>query len=336
MFRQLTKPILLTGLFCVTAFSAPVALRAADVSDGGGFFSAAAVAKANEAIRALEQKSGHEVRIETFATVPDGKSQRVSAMDAKERETFFSNWLHDRAEATKSRGIVILICKEPAHLRLWAGKPLERVGFGIAQAKPIRETLLTGFKAKDYDKALSDTVTRIATVFDGLHAARGGAVARGNAAHPAPHRAQLPPHPGQPVQQTSGYGGLVFVIAIVIGAIVVISLISRLFGSGQTGGGYGGGYGGGGGFGGGGFGGGGGFMRGLAGGIFGAMAGNWLYDQFSGRHAHGNDSNWTGSDSSINGGDGGSSNSDGGFDGGTDFGGGDFGGGGGDAGGGDF
>jgi uncharacterized protein len=141
-----------------------------------------------------------------------------------------------------------------------------------------------------------------------------------------------------------GFGGLIFVIAIVVGGIVVISLLSRMFGAGRTGygpAGNGPGYGPGGYAPGPGYGGGG-FLQSLTGGIFGAMAGHWLYDQFSGHphQAHAGDSNWSGSDDSSE-----PTNDDGGFSGGTDFGGGDFGGGGdsgggdsggGDSGGGDF
>ncbi len=333
MLRNKIQLMLSTGLLGAALLFVPALVQAADVSDGGGFFSAGAITKANEALRALEKKSRHDVRIETFATVPKDKVEAVSKMDAKERETFFSNWLHDRAEATKTRGVVILICKDPSHLRLWAGKPLERAGFGATQAKPITAALLAGFKAKEYDKALSDTVTQLTTTLEGLHAVRNSATAPATSSHPAPHKTPQPAHHDRPVAQQTGYGGLIFVMAIVIGGIVVISLLSRLFGGRQTGAGYGGGYGGGGG--------GGGFMQGLAGGIFGAVAGNWLYNQFSGGHAHGSDSNWTGSDSSSGGASNdSSSNSDSGFGGGTDFGGGDFGGGGGggggDAGGGDF
>ena len=66
-------------------------------------------------------------------------------------------------------------------------------------------------------------------------------------------------------------------------------------------------------------------MRSLAGGIFGAMAGNWLYDQFSGgHHAQASDSNWSNSDTPTD--NPGRDDSDTGYSGGTDFGGDDFGG----------
>ena len=81
----------------------------------------------------------------------------------------------------------------------------------------------------------------------------------------------------------------------ILGLFLVIRILGALFSAGRGGyanqgrmGGPGGGYGPGGpgygapGYGGGG--GGGGFMSSMFGGIGGALAGNWLYDQFSGRH----------------------------------------------------
>lgn len=344
MFSRFTKPIL-AGLLCATVLLAPTSVQASDIADGAGFFSAEAVTKANQSIHELEKKSGFEIRIETYATVPKDKVDAVAKMEAKDRETFFSNWLHDRADATKVKGMMILVCKHPHHLRIFADKRLQNAGFGASQAKSIRDPLLAGFNAGQFDKALGDTMTHVTTVFDGLHAAHSNAVAP-VPGQTTPHKTQqahpVPVHHDQAPRHAAGYGGFLFVIAIVIGAIVVISLISRLF-RGSAGGygpngmgpgpgpGYGGGYGGGGG----------GFMSSLAGGIFGAVAGNWMYDQFSGRHAHGGEAGM-GSDSSSAGnlGDSGSTGSDDSYSGGTDFGGGDFGGGGGgggdDFGGGDF
>lgn len=346
MLSKRMNSIMTTGLLTALLWLAPAVVRAADISDGGGFFSAEALATANKSIRELEQKTGHEVRIETFAAVPADKIEAVPKMDAKQREAFFSKWVHDRAEATQSRGIFVLICREPSHLNLWAGTPIQRAGFGAAQAKTVKEVMLTRLKAKEYDKALTEGVAQLSTTFGSLSHTKAKAAATtpatleskpvGNTASAKPNHApahQTPVH----APQQSNWSGVMVVLMFVVGGIFVVSLIGRLFGGGRSSGmgGYGpGGYGGGGG--------GGGFMSGLTGGIFGAMAGNWMYDQFSGRHASGGETHSTGdsfgtNDSSSGSGlDSGSGPSDSGFSGGTDFGGGDFGGGGDSSGGGDF
>lgn len=318
MLRQTMKQVMFASVTCVAALIAPLVASAVDISDEGGFFSPEAVAKANQAIRELETKTGHQVRIETHAAVPSGKSDAVAKMDKAERETFFSNWVHERAAATQSRGLIVFICKTPAHVRIWAGNPLQLAGFGEAQVRPIREALMNDLRAKEYDKALADTVAQVTTSFAGLkHASSQPTAAplHRRAAGPISH---APAH----APQSSGFGGVFWVMAIVLGGVLLFSVISRMLSGGggyapqnpygAPGMGYGGGYGPGGG----------GFMRSLAGGIFGAMAGNWLYDQFSGHHAHASDSGWSNTDPS--GSDYTSGGSDSGFSGGTDFGGGDF------------
>ncbi len=322
MLRIRMHSRLTIGLLVATMLLSPAILRAADVLDGGSFFNADVLAQANQKIRAIEQKSGHEIRIETFATVPADKVEAVAKMDKSQRETFFKQWQHDRAEATKSRGVFVLICKNPSHLRLWAGTAIQHAGFGAAQAQTVREKLLSGFKAKEYDKTLTDVVEQLATTFDGLSSNKHKAAAPGHkpVANTTPKPAPAPHAP-----QANG-GNFLFIVVLIIGGILLFSFMARLFGGGQSNvpggmGGYGGG--------------GGGFWSGLTGGLFGAMAGNWLYNQFSDHHASANDRHSPMGDSSNNGGwsDSGSSDS-----GGSDFGGGDFGGGdGGDfGGGGDF
>ena len=344
MLRRRINSIVTTGLLTALLCLAPAAVRAAEISDEGKFFSAEVLATANQSIRDLEKKSGHEIRIETFAAVPTDKIEAVGKMDAKQRGAFFSKWVFDRAEATKSRGIVVLLCREPSHLNVWAGNPLQKAGFGAAQAKAVEEVLLARLKAKEYDKGLTEAVAQLSTTFGGLSPAKAKAATTTPVTHESKHVSPKPNHaPAHQapvhVPQQSNWTSVGVVLMFVVGGIIVMSLIGRLFGGGRSSGagGYGpGGYGNAGG------GGGGGFMSGLAGGIFGAMAGNWMYDQFSGRHASGGETHSSGDSlgsndsSSSSGPDSGSGSSDSGFDGGTDFGGGDFGGGGDSSGGSDF
>ena len=351
MLSKRMNSIMTTGVLAALLWLAPMAVRAADISDGGGFFSAEAIATANQSLRDLEQKSGHEIRIETFAAVPTDKIEVASKMDAKQRDTFFSKWVLERAKATKSRGIVVLICREPSHLNLWAGTPIQDAGFGVAQAKTVKDAWLTRLKAKEYDKALTEGVAQMSITFGSLSHPKAKSALSESPNHgskPVGHASPTPasrapihsvPVHNAPVQmpQQSPWTGVMVILMFVVGGIVVMSLIGRLFGGGRNmgaGGSGPGGYGQGGGYGGGG----GGFLSSLTGGIFGAMAGNWMYDQFSGRHASGGESHSMGDSSGTNDTSSGSGfdsgSSDTGFSGGTDFGGGDFGGGG-DGGGGD-
>ncbi len=344
MPNNLMKSFFVTGLMGTLLWLAPARVSAADISDAGGFFTADTLATVNKSITELEQKSGHTVRFETFAAVPADKVETVSKMDAKQREAFFSSWVHDRAEATQSRGIVVLMCRQPSHLNVWVGKPIQQAGFGAAQAKTVKEAMLTSFRAKEYDKGLTNAVSLLSTTFSGLKAPVSKSATQTSrdskhAGQPTPAAVRHVPAASVPGQhapshahqaplhanQASAWPGIITVLMLVVGGVFAISMISRMFGGGgHSQGGYGapgGGYGGGGG----------GFMNGLAGGIFGAVAGNWLYNQFSDHSAsagehHSHGSSLDSSDSSNGGGfDSGSGSSDTGFSGGTDFGGGDFG-----------
>ena len=335
------KSIFATAMLGTLLWLAPTRASAAEIVDGGGFFTADTLASVNKSILELEQKSGHTVRFETFAAVPADKVETVSKMDAKQRETFFSSWVHDRAEATQSRGIVVLMCRQPSHLNVWVGKPIQQAGFGAAQAKTVKEAMLTSFRAKEYDKGLTNAVSLLSTTFSGLKAPASksaSATQTKHAGQPTPATARHVPAASVPVQhapshahqaplhsnQASAWPGIITVLMLVVGGIFAVSMIGRMFGGGgHSQGGYGAP--------GGGFGGGGGFMNGLAGGIFGAVAGNWLYNQFSDHSAsagehHSHGGSLDSSDSSGGSGfDSGSGSSDTGFSGGTDFGGGDFG-----------
>ncbi|WP_010584121.1 TPM domain-containing protein [Schlesneria paludicola] len=354
---------------------APMVVCAADISDEAGFFSAAAIEKANTSIREIEKKSGHDIRIETHATVPKDQIDAVAKMDHTERQVFMDRWVHERAKAVKETGSLVLICKDPARIETWFSGRLANSGMTKADRQRVIDAAVSGMKSKDFDAALNDTVSKLGEVYAKLSPASR---LRSDAGHreplppttsSTPAREAGPIHHAAPIKQVNSMGWI-YVVGIVIAAIFAIRMLSGLFGSrgsgypggpGQPGmGGYPpGGYPPGGGYGQPGYGGGGGgFMRSAAGGLFGAVAGNWLYNAFGGQSAHAQGPMADGSDPlrgsrTLGGGDqppgnsgwtdDGSSSGGGWYDngdsgGGGDFGGGDSGGGdsGGDSGGGDF
>ena len=358
MLGQRMNAILKSGLILggLLLLGMPTVARAVDVSDAGHFFSAEALEKANKAIAEIEKKSGHEIRIETHATVPADKVEAVSKMDRTQKKEFIHDWTKARAKEVKENGTLVLICKDPAQIKTWFSGKLNDEGMTQSDRDAVSDAFVTGFKAKNYDGALSDAVSKLHSGYAKLSPTH----AKGHTSNNAPiHRSPVASHPiavQKPMQ--SSWMPMIWTIGLVLLGMFVISSLIRAFSGGGGGRGYGGGgYGGQPGYGGGYGGGGGGFLSSMAGGIFGAVAGNWVYDQFSGGHsAHAHDSmssnsdplagsstlgddntsssgnDWTDDGSSSGGGwfDGGDSGGGGG-----DFGGGDSGGGG-DFGGGDF
>ncbi len=326
------------------------------IQDRAGFFSDEAEAEALQAIERLRRDEGVEVRVETFDSVPSEKAANVGDMPARERAEFFANWLKELARERQAKGVLILICKEPSHLRVGISKELYRRGFGDQQRSEINERLLRGFRQKEYDRGLSDTIAYIQSTAD-------RATEPGAAAAPAGREGRRPA-PRAQEGIGSGLGGWLCVGLVGFMIVMLVMSVIRMFrrpqmapgGYGQYGHpahgpqGYGGqynqpGYGGygapGGGLGGGMFG-------GLMSGLGGALLGNWLY----GRYAGGGSQPGAGSgpmspgagagpmhddtryqDFTSSGGDFGDS-AGGDWGGGGDYGGGDFGGG--DDGGGDF
>jgi uncharacterized protein len=273
------------GAFLLLAM--PSLVLAVDVSDAGHFFSPAALEKANTAIRGIEKKSGHEIRIETHATVPADQVEAVAKMDRDDKQKFMGNWIKTRAAEVKENGTLILICKEPSQAKTLFNKKLKDAGLTQADTNQISEVLVAGLKAKDNDKALNDVVAKLDSVYAKLTVAPGRLPKAGSTAlRPIPVAAN---RPRAAAPEMAGWSSFIGIGLAVLFGIFVISMLSRLFsgGGGNRGFGGGGGYGGQPGFGGGG--GGGGFMSGLAGGLFGAVAGNWLYNSFGGHSAHAQD-----------------------------------------------
>ena len=345
MWCDLLKQSLLMSLLAGILSGASLPAQAGAIQDGGKFFSEKAVAEAETVLKDLHSRTGHEVRIETFAAVPSGRVDEVAKMKEGDRTRFFDQWARDRATTEKIHGVFILVTREPGHVEIVVDRHTFNDGFGAPQRNEVRDILLSAFRKKNFDGGLEQAVAKLNQLVP--------------AKSPAHAKSKSPEHAHAPARHSEGIGLIGWIIIIGI-AFFAIRIILSLFGGHSTGGsvGYGGGYGAPGY-------GGGGFFSSLMTGMLGAVAGNWLYHNFfGGSQAFGGtgdlgsgaddsigDSNQgDGEDFQSSGGDFDSGDDDvadaggddgGGFFGGSDggdVGGGDFGGGfgGGDFGGGDF
>jgi len=273
----------------------PWALPAAasEVRDPAGIFSAAAVRQAQADLDRIEREQKVPVTIETISSLKEATSDDEKAkwksMPAKKVIDLVAQ---RNAREGSRRGLYILLDKKE-HVVSNLEIP-ERLQNRLPESKrlAVRDAFIQEFKNQNFDAGLSRAVK---VIDDELRASQPAAA---RAAQSAPVAA---PARNVPAPEHRGGGGLMTLIPIVL-IIVAILIAVRVLGAlfRGSGGGYGGGpgrmggpgYGGGGpgyGGGGGGYGGGGGgggFFSNIMGGIGGAMAGNWLYDQFSGRHGH--------------------------------------------------
>ncbi len=284
--------------------------RASTIRDDAGMFSAPAVQQAEAELNRIEREQQMPTTVETVKSLDGGTVEAVT---------------REHAGRSGSEGLYILIAKAEhkidVHVSASFGGAMDN-----ARRLAIRQAFISGLKQQDFDGALMAGVREVNTEISAAHARNG---LRREAGRPG----------GAPVVRRGnpggfGLGSLLGLGLVIVGVLFVFRLLGSLFRGG--GGGYapgpGGmmgrpGYGGAGG---------GGFMSSLFGGIGGAMAGNWLYDQFSGRHQGGyTDSSNYGGDAGISdAGSAGDTSGDWGGGGGDLGGGGDWGGGGGDTGGG--
>ena len=265
-------------LLVLTALAVPQ-LGAAEIRDRAGIFSAEAIRKAQAEFDRNERSTSVPVVIETITAIP-GLERGASA---SEKRSAIEALAEKKAKAIRYEGVYLLISKDDqVFSELLVREHLASV-LPRERRRAVRDALLGEFKKGNFDAGL---VKGSATLAEALSEAPVA----------APRRAV----PGVPAQRRGDAGrfGLGSLLAIGLGIFGVLVLMRVLGGLFNRGGGYPGqvgmggmgpGMGPGPGYGGPGYGyggpRGGGFFSGMLGGLGGALAGNWLYDQFSGRHS---------------------------------------------------
>jgi hypothetical protein len=103
--------------------------------------------------REISREYDRDVVIETVPSVPVDQLTRVKALSPEDRTKFFNNWCADRAEATVTHGVYILISKDPSHLAVEItdrAKP----AFDKENREKLIGPLLTAFREKKFDEGI--------------------------------------------------------------------------------------------------------------------------------------------------------------------------------------
>jgi uncharacterized membrane protein YgcG len=240
----------------LSAAVAGAELRAGSaIEDGGHFFSPAAIAEGNRIIEEIhrETRPPKDVAVVTVTKLGSGVGSPRELAEHLFRERSMD-------------GLLVFAVKEPGRLEVVVGRhTAER--FPVADRDEMVPVMLDRFKKKEFDEGL----------LAGLRFAREKLVA----AFPAAGErvaARGAPHGELVDQRGGGLPAWAWILILLAGVWVVMAIVRasrqpQVPGAPPAGGAYPPSYG----YGGGGFG------RSLLGGLFGAMAGQWLYDRMTGR-----------------------------------------------------
>ena len=269
----------------------PAPSEAAKVKDGANMFSASAIQAAEEKLGKLERQYQIPIEVET---IPSLNGKKIG--DA----------LKAIANAEGRKGMFVLISKADKKIECDVSGDYA-YAFPFGRTVAIRDGFTEGLKksrGENFDPGLEAGVSAAET-FVARSAKENGGTLQSKAGAPRAATVPAAPRPAAPtpaprVQNAGGGSGLrtlIGIVILIVGVMFVIRIVRGLFGNRNrmyggpnqmgAGPGYGGpaggpGYGGPG-YGYGGGGGGGGFWSSMFGGIGGAMAGNWIYDQMTGR-----------------------------------------------------
>jgi len=126
------------------------------IDDSAHIFIAREMGQITGQIEAIETDFHVRVVVDTVKSLPWGAQLWVSMRGPDAAERYLDNWARRRARKAGTRGIYILVCREPLAVRVQAGSGLR--GITAADISHLRETLVAGLSRGDPGKALKDTV----------------------------------------------------------------------------------------------------------------------------------------------------------------------------------
>ena len=264
---MLKHPTLIALSFLIgTLISSPCIFAGnGGIRDNAEFFSDSAKKEAMLKISEIETQFKKELLVETFTAIPEELKKGVDLTDKPSSKKMYEQWAMRESKKQKVNGIYVLLSTEPSHLEIVVGNDTEKKAFTLKDRDSLASLMLRKLREKQNDEALLECVKYVSTTM-ASHAISNSRV--NNVATPSPSSSAKAPE----TQQATPWGWIITaVLGIGIVWLLVGLLRSFLGGRGTasapgmmpTPGG-------------------GGMFGSLLGGMFGAAAGMWLYDQFSG------------------------------------------------------
>jgi uncharacterized membrane protein YgcG len=156
--RRALHPLLV--LLSLTA--APAAAGAA-VGDSAHLFSPEAVSQADKTIRTIQALYGTDLVIRTVPSPSSFKKFVLQFKSPASRTRFYEDWAVKEARQAGPNAIYILVCKDPAPLRVAvaAGREAQKQAFPHADWESLRAKLQPLFDRGAYDDGLREAVDTV-------------------------------------------------------------------------------------------------------------------------------------------------------------------------------
>ncbi len=128
-------------------------------------------AQADSIDRDIRQRHGLDFNVETFAAIP---ADRQSDFDPQAKNRFFEEWAARRFQETGTNGVYVLICMDPHYVQIQVGNKTQQRAFTVADRDQLGQILRGAFKAKEYDRGLTEAAQFVRSRMDANLGARAG------------------------------------------------------------------------------------------------------------------------------------------------------------------
>jgi uncharacterized membrane protein YgcG len=132
------------------------------IDDTAHIFIAREMTEIRGKIENIENDFHVRVIVDTVRALPWAARLWVSIRGPDAADRYLDSWAHGRARKAGTRGIYILVCRDPLAVRVQAGRGLR--GITAADTNHLRETLLLGLSRGDPGKALKETVEELSKI----------------------------------------------------------------------------------------------------------------------------------------------------------------------------
>jgi uncharacterized membrane protein YgcG len=132
------------------------------IDDTAHIFIAREMTEITGKIENIESDFHVRVVVDTVKSLPWAAQLWVSIRGPDAAERYLDNWAHGRARKAGTRGIYVLVCREPLAVRVQAGRGLR--GITAADTNRLREILVAGLRRGDPGRALKETVEELGKI----------------------------------------------------------------------------------------------------------------------------------------------------------------------------